>query len=227
MIKRRFFKLDHGDRDATDPSSSSSDSELEVEAEASEEESEDDAIAEVKPNDDEVGSTSSGYVSEEDSSANDVDVNSGGLLFSEDDAGAINERQMLINRELLNKCDTEKSNVLAEKKSLSTDMPSYVLKCKSVFKCKLCPRIICLSEDTLRDHLQSKRHARSEKLHSEGRLKAMLNSDGEIENQEISEIQTKDTEKNAEKNHKGKKHHKKRLRKKSKFSRHYRLPLCA
>lgn len=84
-----------------------------------------------------------------------IDVTSG-LLFSEDDAGAINERQVLINRELLSKCDTEKSNVLAEKKSLPTDTPSCVLKCKSVFKCKICPRIICLSEETLRDHLQSK-----------------------------------------------------------------------
>ncbi|KAG4401930.1 hypothetical protein GLYMA_02G090200v4 [Glycine max] len=215
MIKRRFFKLDHGDREASDPSSSSSDSELEAVAETSEEESEEDAIAEVKPNDDEAGSNSSGYASE-DSSANDVDVNSAGLLFSEDDAGAINERQMLINRELLSKGDTEKSNVLAEKKSLPTDLPSHVLKCKSVFKCRLCPRIICLSEETLRDHLQSKRHARSEKLLSEGRLKAILNSDGEIENQEISEIQTKDSEDDAEKNHKGKKQHKKRLRKKVK-----------
>ncbi|KAG5096217.1 hypothetical protein JHK84_051805 [Glycine max] len=202
MIKRRFYKLDHGDREALDPSSSSSsDSEIEAEAEvdASEEESEEDVTAEVKPNDDEAGSTSSGYASE-DGSASDVDVNSAGLLFSEDDAGAINERQVLINRELLIKCDTEKSNVLAEKKSLPTDTPSCVLKCKSVFKCKICPRIICLSEETLRDHLQSKRHARSEKLLSEGRLKAMLNSDGEIDNQEISEIQTKDTEKSDKAN---------------------------
>ena len=60
MIKRRFYKVDHGDRDGPDPSSSSSDSELEVEPEASEDESEDYAIAEVKPNDNEAGSTSSG-----------------------------------------------------------------------------------------------------------------------------------------------------------------------
>lgn len=216
MIKRRFYKLDHGDRDATDPSSSSSDSELEAEAEVSEEESEDYAVAEVKPNHDEADSTSSGYESE-DSSANDVDVNSAasGLLSSEDDAGVINERPMLINRELPRKRDTEKSNILAEKESLPTDMLSYVLKCKSVFKCRICPRIVCLSEDTLRDHLQSKRHARSEKLLSEGRLKAMLNSDGEIENQEIAEIQTEDTEdKSEKKNHRGKKQNKKRLRKK-------------
>lgn len=66
MIKRRFYKLDHGDREALDPSSSSSsDSEIEAEAEvevdASEEESEEDVTAEVKPNDDEAGSTSSGW----------------------------------------------------------------------------------------------------------------------------------------------------------------------
>ncbi|KAK7340919.1 hypothetical protein VNO77_21637 [Canavalia gladiata] len=212
MIKRRFYKVDYGDRDASDPSSSSSDSEIEAEAEDNEE-SEDDAIPEVKQNNDEVGSTSSGYESE-DSSANDVNVNSAGLLSSEDDAGTINEGQMLINRELPSKCDSEKSNVLAEKKSLPTAMPSYILKCKSVFKCRICPRIICLSEDTLRDHLQSKRHARSEKLLDEGRLNAMLNSDGEIENLEVSEIQTKDTEDNAKKNCTEQKQHQKRLRKK-------------
>lgn len=79
-----------------------------------------------------------------------------GLLSSEDDAGTINERQILINKELPSKCDSEKSNVLAERQPLPTDMASYVLKCKSVFKCRICPRIICLTEDTLRDHLQSK-----------------------------------------------------------------------
>lgn len=84
-----------------------------------------------------------------------IDVASG-LLSSEDDAGVINERPMLINRELPSKRDTKKSNILAEKESLPTDMPSYVFKCKSVFKCRICPRIVCLSEDTLRDHLQSK-----------------------------------------------------------------------
>lgn len=213
MIKRRFYRLDHDDRDASDPSSSS---DSEIEAEASEEESEDDAIAEVKQ-EDEAGSTSSGYESE-DGSGNVVDVNSSGLLFSEDDAGIINERQKLFNRELPSERDSEvsrrKSTVLVEKKPLPVDMPSYVLQCKSVFKCRICPTVICLTEDTLRDHLQSKRHARSEKLLSEGRLKAMLNSYGEIENLEASEIQTEDTEDDAKKNHKGQKQHKKRMRKK-------------
>lgn len=80
-----------------------------------------------------------------------------GQLFSEDDAGTVNEREILTNKELPSECDSEKSNVMAEEKPLPTDIPStYVLKFKSVFKCRLCPRIICLTEDTLRNHLQSK-----------------------------------------------------------------------
>ena len=38
------------------------------------------------------------------------------------------------------------------------------------------------------------RHARSVKLLSEGRLKVMLNSDGEIENQEIADVPSIDSE---------------------------------
>ncbi|KAF7822280.1 C2H2-type zinc finger protein [Senna tora] len=194
MIKRRFYKIDHADRgNASDSSSSSSD--FEPEAEETEE-SEEHTIPEVN-GDDESGSTSSGYKSE-DSSANDVDVN------SSDDVETSNERKVPINHtnELLNKHDSEvserKADIVDENESLPADVPTHVLKCKSVFKCRICPRIICLTEDTLRAHLQSKRHARSEKLLSEGRLKAMLNSDGELENQE--------------------KQHKKRQRKKVKIS---------
>ncbi|KAL5058786.1 hypothetical protein RYX36_030390 [Vicia faba] len=199
MIKRRFFKVDHGDRDGSDHSSSSSDEDY------------DNQIPEVsQDNDDEDSSASSGYKSE-DSSANDIDANSAGPLFSEDDAGTIKEREVFINK----KFATEKSNVISEKKPLPADIQSaFVLQIKSVFKCRLCPRIICLTEDTLRNHLQSKRHARSEKLHREGRLKVMLNSDGEIENQEDSDKETEDTEDYTKKNDKGLKPHKERSKKK-------------
>ncbi|CAJ2651438.1 unnamed protein product [Trifolium pratense] len=211
MIKRRFFKIDHGDKDGSDPSSSSSDEDY------------DNQVAEVShdsdndndnDNDDEVSSVSSGYKSEDSSAneieANSIEANSAGLLSSEDEAGTINEREMLINKELPSESDSEKPNVMAETKPLSADIPTtYVLKFKSVFKCRICPRIICLTEDTLRNHLQSKRHARSEKLHREGRLKAILNSDGEIEDLEVSEDESEDTEKND----KGPKLHKKKFKK--------------
>ncbi|KAG6716347.1 hypothetical protein I3842_04G044700 [Carya illinoinensis] len=166
MIKRRFYKLEHADKDQASDSSSSSDSELEAEAI---DDSDDDVVAEVKENE-ESCSTSSG------------------LTIVDDDAETGNERQILTDSHLSGKCGSEAlethSNIMAEKESLPADIPACIMKCKSVFKCRICPRIICLNEETLRAHLDSKRHARSEKLLNEGRLKAILNSDGEIENQE-------------------------------------------
>ncbi|XP_041007843.1 uncharacterized protein LOC121252312 isoform X2 [Juglans microcarpa x Juglans regia] len=184
MIKRRFYKLEHADKDQASDSSSSSDSELE--AEATGDSDDDDVVAEVKENE-ESCSTSSGYESE-DSSANEVDLDSSGLPIMDDDAETGNEKQILTESHLSGKYGSEAlethSNIVAEKESLPADIPAYIMKCKSVFKCRICPRIICLNEETLRAHLNSKRHARSEKLLNEGRLKDMLNSDGEIENQE-------------------------------------------
>ncbi|MCO5614344.1 hypothetical protein L7F22_068623 [Adiantum nelumboides] len=58
-----------------------------------------------------------------------------------------------------------------------------VVSCKKVLKCRLCPKTICLSRESMQAHLVSKKHARSLKLLSEGRLKAMVNSDGEEEEQ--------------------------------------------
>lgn len=43
-----------------------------------------------------------------------------------------------------------------EKDETSIDVAGCVLKCKSVFKCRLCPRIVCLSEETIKAHLSSK-----------------------------------------------------------------------
>ncbi|XP_038878785.1 uncharacterized protein LOC120070798 isoform X3 [Benincasa hispida] len=162
MIKRRFYRLEHGDNDnASDSSVSSSDSEPEVDAE----ESQDD----VEVQDDESCSTSSGYESE-DSSVNEVDIDSSGLPSTEDDPGIGKEIQSLTGTQ----------------EPLPADVPVCILKCKSVFKCKLCPRVVCLNEETLKAHLKSKRHARSEKLLNDGRLKIMLNNNGEIENPENS-----------------------------------------
>lgn len=48
------------------------------------------------------------------------------------------------------------SDIVGEKESLPADVAAYILKCKSVFRCRLCPRIVCLTEETLRAHLKSK-----------------------------------------------------------------------
>jgi hypothetical protein len=51
MIKRRFFKIDHGDKDGSDPSSSSSDEDYDNQGAQ---------VSHDSDNDDEVSSVSSG-----------------------------------------------------------------------------------------------------------------------------------------------------------------------
>jgi hypothetical protein len=40
--------------------------------------------------------------------------------------------------------------------AVDADFPNCILKCKSVFKCKLCPRIMCLNVEMVKIHLKSK-----------------------------------------------------------------------
>ncbi|XP_021983067.1 uncharacterized protein LOC110878973 isoform X1 [Helianthus annuus] len=185
MIKRRFYKQEHGDKDAPSDSSSSSDSELDAEAsvDTEEEEDDDDMVMESKKKD-QPSSSSSGYESE-DSSANEVNLDSSGSgsPANDDDSGDESYKQVINGSQLsANRFDMATAqSAAADKDAVTNDVLDCVLKSKSVFKCKLCPRIVCLTEETLKAHLKSKRHARSEKLLKEGRLKMMLNSDGEIE----------------------------------------------
>ncbi|KAJ6999249.1 lisH domain-containing protein isoform X2 [Populus alba x Populus x berolinensis] len=134
--------------------------------------------------------------------------------MSEDDETA-DDRKTRTGIEILKK----QSNATADEESLPDDIPDCILKCKSIYKCRICPRIICLTEETMRAHLSSKRHARSEKLMKENRLKVMLNSDGEIENLDeethaerhartVALAQGKSTKKN-----KGRQRQRKRLKK--------------
>ncbi|KAL6520140.1 hypothetical protein OROHE_017283 [Orobanche hederae] len=194
MIKRRFYRFEHGNRD--DPSgssSSSSDSEVEGdpadETEVEEEDEDDDEVQEqeegnIGPRVREKGeaSSSSGYESE-DSSVNEVNLDSSGLPTSDDDVTMQNGMQNIIGSFSSGEGNTVLTTIqqTSEEDKIEFDVSNCVLKCKSVFKCKLCPRIVCLSEETIKAHLISKRHARSEKLRREGRLKLMLDDNGQIE----------------------------------------------
>lgn len=168
MIKRRFYRFEHGDRDApSDSSSSDSDAEAEAEAtDGTEDEDEDEEDNEV------------GEVGEKENM-----LSSSGLPTSDDDmtteTGEQNIVESFSRREGSTKLVNDRDK--SEKNDAEFDMADCVLKCKSVFKCRLCPRIVCLSEETLKAHLNSKRHARSMKLLREGRLKLMLNDNGKIE----------------------------------------------
>ncbi|CAN1851190.1 hypothetical protein LINPERHAP1_LOCUS40127 [Linum perenne] len=162
MIKRRFYRLDHGDKN--EPSSgSSSSSDSDVEAEASENSDHDDAVAEEADPQDGTRTTSSISTDEDDESG-------------EDEQNPLSHH--LSGRRF--------SKPINQKESGPDDMPDCVLQFKSVYRCRICPRIICLTEQTMSVHLKSKRHARSEKQLKENRLKEALNSDGEIENQETA-----------------------------------------
>ncbi|XP_006654221.2 uncharacterized protein LOC102721273 isoform X2 [Oryza brachyantha] len=126
---------------------------------------------------------SSGYQSE-DSSGNDVD---GPLVDSDEHISPRHEEDpdisLPIKRASSGNVDSTKDAANMDD-ALEVDFNKYILKCKSVYKCKLCPRIICLNEEMVRVHLKSKRHGRSKKLLGEGRLKLMLNSDGELEEEQ-------------------------------------------
>lgn len=82
-----------------------------------------------------------------------------GLLLNEEDAETGNDIQNLTDRQLSGSHSakiSEESDIIAEKDSLPADVAGHILKCKSVFRCRLCPRIVCLTEESLRAHLKSK-----------------------------------------------------------------------
>lgn len=201
MIKRRFYKLEHGDRDAPSESSSSSDSEFEGEATEDEEEEEgeeEEDDNDTKEEDDVVArltggnESSSGYESE-DRSANEVNLDSSGLPMSDDDVTTLKDTKFdgecYSSEKVIAESDNMQNNSMPEEDEIPSDASDYVLKCKSVYKCRLCPRIVCLTVQTLIAHLKSKKHARSEKLLKEGRLKRMLTEDGKIEGEIHPEVE--------------------------------------
>lgn len=90
---------------------------------------------------------------------------SSGLLLNEDDEGTGKDGQNFEDRLLpgkgyadsaAEKLSTDVTKAFNAKDSTQADLDDCVLRCKSVFKCRLCPRIVCLTEDTLRAHLYSK-----------------------------------------------------------------------
>lgn len=82
-----------------------------------------------------------------------------GLPKNEDDL-EIEEEQSVSQNHSIDKRNSaiveEQLIAKADKDEIPSDVPGCVLKTKSVFKCKLCPRIVCLTEETLKTHLNSK-----------------------------------------------------------------------
>ncbi|KFK40767.1 hypothetical protein AALP_AA2G038200 [Arabis alpina] len=161
MIKRRFYKLEHGDKDSgSDSSCFSSDSDPEIEeSEDSESESED-AVAQVSDDD-------SGEEEEESPAADDDDADE--EEEEEDDGyrGRLEKTSMNRDFHLEEPPEEEEENYIL----------GCMIKCNKVYKCRYCPKVICLNEISMNAHVASKKHAYCEKLHRE----KMLGSDDEVE----------------------------------------------
>ncbi|XP_020591532.1 uncharacterized protein LOC110032293 isoform X3 [Phalaenopsis equestris] len=126
----------------------------------------------------------SGYESE-DSSNNQGDVDTSEILINEEDMTGDNMKgSKMVDKVPGNEVEMAHEMTGRKIHPIQTNISNFILKFKSVFKCRLCPRILCLNEDAVGAHLSSKRHAGSKKLHDEGRLKLMLNSDGELEEEQ-------------------------------------------
>ena len=83
---------------------------------------------------------------------------SSGLMLNEDDEDTVKDGQSSEVRSLTGKGHAESAagkrstdavKAFNAKDTTQADFDDYVLKCKSVFKCRLCPRIVCLTEDTI------------------------------------------------------------------------------
>ncbi|PKA59711.1 hypothetical protein AXF42_Ash011835 [Apostasia shenzhenica] len=198
MIKRQFYKQDHGDNSGSSDSSSSEDPDSAPEVEAEEEIKLDEQEDEEEEQQQESGldkrtmrypSPGSGY-EREDSSSNPDDNDASDLISKaevDDEKGFHHGKDSKSIGKFHDKKDEASAAAaitLDPNDPIQSEFSKFILKFKSVFKCRLCPRILCLNETAVRTHLTSKRHARSKKLLGEGRLKLMLNSDGELEEEQ-------------------------------------------
>ncbi|XP_020591530.1 uncharacterized protein LOC110032293 isoform X1 [Phalaenopsis equestris] len=186
MIKRRFYKVEHGDISGTSESSSSDDSDSfnEVDAEEGRDVEDEEGRRGGDKNILLHRSPGSGYESE-DSSNNQGDVDTSEILINEEDMTGDNMKgSKMVDKVPGNEVEMAHEMTGRKIHPIQTNISNFILKFKSVFKCRLCPRILCLNEDAVGAHLSSKRHAGSKKLHDEGRLKLMLNSDGELEEEQ-------------------------------------------
>lgn len=188
MIKR-FYKISKGDDSSDSSSSSGSDSDDHFEEEiqddevdGAEEEGEPDIKKDKMRNKRKASScspASSGNESE-DNWVNETKVNDPGLPMSEDDSVEM-EDETLKNIADTKESDEENSDANDSLPNELAEFDDCILRIKSVFKCRICPKVLCLNEEALMAHLNSKKHARSKKKLNEGTLKVMLNSDGKIE----------------------------------------------
>lgn len=83
-----------------------------------------------------------------------------GLPMSDDDVTTLKDTKFdgesYSSEKVIAESDNMQDNSMPEEDEIPSDASDYVLKCKSVYKCRLCPRIVCLTVQTLIAHLKSK-----------------------------------------------------------------------
>lgn len=77
-------------------------------------------------------------------------------LFSDDDDSDSGKDGGKLDESPILKEENGELTTQAKDQSAVDDLPLCVLKCKSVYKCRLCPKIVCLNEESLKTHLKSK-----------------------------------------------------------------------
>eukprot|EP00250_Pteridium_aquilinum_P028366 c37026_g1_i1 orf=179-931(+) len=198
MIKRQFYSLEHRSRDDGASSASSSSSSSAHESAASSGDDEAHSPAHEEQQQDEEASSPAGPISESSDADEGRDKDNNSNLapgkwrsYKNLDVASDGEENLLKHhrKRKQESSESNQSNQWADlvAETLKEEAVEFtdecVVNCKSVLKCRLCPKTICLTSETMQAHLASKKHARSLKLMKEGKLKVMLNSDGEEEEQ--------------------------------------------
>ncbi|CAM6106348.1 unnamed protein product [Calypogeia fissa] len=190
MFKRQFYALEHSNRgdSASSSSSSSLDTASDVEGGRDVEDDgawpasshESDATSEEEVVEAE-GATSahSDVVSSDDESDGVAEGSDGEDGETSDIEPRESQRKRTLSNQWAEAVDDDESERVLQKFEGSTVI--CVGESNKVFKCRVCPKVVCLSEQSMEAHLASKRHARSLKQLAEGTLKVQLDSDGEEE----------------------------------------------
>lgn len=176
MFKRQFYAVDHADNDDASSSDSSvntgsdSDSAHEPEDENDEASSPNDVTPGSEDSDSEEGGEPGESESEDEEWSTFRDRN-------------VKVVQPIDSAQFLSKkTKTEGADESGEAEAPPESVGDrIVLRIKGVLKCRYCVKVICLSDESMKTHLLSKRHARSLKKLANGKLKVQLNSDGEEE----------------------------------------------
>lgn len=184
MFKRQFYAVDHADNGQD---SSSDESDLGTSDDDSDEENEEVAQRSGGSSDDEAAASEEGSDEDEDDDDEMRDSESEDEEWSAFRDRNIKVVQPIDSSYFLSKKSAEASvDGKEHTKTENVEEPvgdGVVLRIRGVLKCRLCVKVLCLSDETMKAHLQSKRHAKSLKRLAAGKLKVQLNSDGEEEDE--------------------------------------------